>query len=255
MSNFKEYRSVKDFPDNAKAEKLTKQKLLTCYQDLRGTYKSLTQSRGQLVRRQEEAKGKIQILNQGIQEKEQNIQEQDKTIQQQEQNIQEQDKTIQQQEQNIQEQEQKLTKVSQQLDTAILSLNQKSEDLNQKQQELQMIQQEFKTISDALEKSNLKLKRTEQERNHIQNEINQLQAERRAVSAMIEDLNHTYQAVQKQEGLIGTVYRLNDIMRAVFKLLNTDIGELIKQQKQQIEQDQSLKENPRNLGRNLLDNK
>lgn len=211
MSDFKEYRSVSEFP--ADAEKLTQQELLTFYQDLRGTYKSLTQSRGQLVRRQREAKGKIQILNQDIQEK-----------------------------------EQKLTALSQQLDTTILSLNQKSEDLNQKQQELQV-------ISDALEKSDLKLQRTEQDRKKILTEINQLQAERQAISAMIADLNSTYQAVKKQEGFIGTVYRLNDIMRAVFKLLNTDIGELIKQQKRQIEQDQSLKENPRNLGRNLLDDK
>lgn len=67
MSDFKEYRSVTEFP--AKAETLSHEELIEHYYDLRTTYKSLTGSRGQLVRRQREAKEKIVILNQDIQEK------------------------------------------------------------------------------------------------------------------------------------------------------------------------------------------
>jgi hypothetical protein len=56
MADFKEYRSVTEFPANA--ENLTQQELIENYEDLRETYKSLTSSRGQLVRRQREAKEK-----------------------------------------------------------------------------------------------------------------------------------------------------------------------------------------------------
>lgn len=67
MAEFKEYRSVTEFP--AQVENLTYEELIANYYDLRKTYRSLTGSRGQLVRRQREAKNKIVVLNKDIQEK------------------------------------------------------------------------------------------------------------------------------------------------------------------------------------------
>ena len=67
MAEFKEYRSVTEFPEQV--ENLTYEELISNYYDLRNTYGSLTRSRGQLVRRQREAKSKIVVLNQEIQEK------------------------------------------------------------------------------------------------------------------------------------------------------------------------------------------
>lgn len=67
MPEFKEYRSVTEFP--GQVEDLTYEELISNYYDLRNTYGSLTRSRGQLVRRQREAKNKIVVLNKDIQEK------------------------------------------------------------------------------------------------------------------------------------------------------------------------------------------
>lgn len=64
-AGYKDYRSVTEFA--AHPEQLSREALEATYLDLRSTYKSLVLSRGQLVRRQTEAKAKIADLNQSSQ--------------------------------------------------------------------------------------------------------------------------------------------------------------------------------------------
>jgi chromosome segregation ATPase len=54
MADYKEYKSVTDFPLHT--EKLNRDQLEASYKELRESYRSLTISRGQLVRRQTESK-------------------------------------------------------------------------------------------------------------------------------------------------------------------------------------------------------
>ncbi|MGF1492200.1 MAG: hypothetical protein ACFBSC_07075 [Microcoleaceae cyanobacterium] len=63
-TGFKEYRSVTEFPKHL--QKLSREDLEVHYQDLRESYRSLSISRGQLVRRQSEAKGKLTDLSQSL---------------------------------------------------------------------------------------------------------------------------------------------------------------------------------------------
>jgi chromosome segregation ATPase len=64
MAGYKDYKSVTEFPLHT--EKLERQELETAYQELRDSYRSLVLSRGQLVRRQTEAKGNLTIMNQKL---------------------------------------------------------------------------------------------------------------------------------------------------------------------------------------------
>ena len=61
---FKEYRSVGDFPLHTQT--LTRDELEASYQDIRQEYKRLSISRGQLVRRQTEAKTKVKTLKHSL---------------------------------------------------------------------------------------------------------------------------------------------------------------------------------------------
>lgn len=61
MADFKEYRSVSEFPKNP--SELSREDLESAYQDLRSTYKNLNQSRAQLVRRQQETKEKVAAIS------------------------------------------------------------------------------------------------------------------------------------------------------------------------------------------------
>lgn len=72
MADFKEYRSVTEFPRHT--EKLSREELEAAYQDLRSTYRNLGISRGQLVRRQTEAKERIMGMNRDLQHLKQTLQ-------------------------------------------------------------------------------------------------------------------------------------------------------------------------------------
>ncbi|WP_413166375.1 hypothetical protein ACL6C3_06635 [Capilliphycus salinus ALCB114379] len=197
MSDFKEYRSVTEFP--AKVENLTYEELIANYYDLRNTYRSLTGSRGQLVRRQREAKEKIVILNQEIQEKIQQLE------------------TLDREKQEIER-----------------ILERRNFELQQKDIQKQELQQELNTITA---------------------EITDLKEERQAITKMIHNLKNSYDEVQGTNGIMGTFERLQNIMRAVKIFFTTDIGELIKQQKSEINSNPDNQENYRTNGKNLLDKK
>lgn len=64
MTNFKEYKSVTEFPLHL--EKLSREEVESAYQDLRNTYKNLNYSRVQLVRRQTEAKTNIVAMQKNL---------------------------------------------------------------------------------------------------------------------------------------------------------------------------------------------
>lgn len=64
MAGYKEYRSVTEFPLHV--EKLDREELEVAYQDLRDSYRSLVLSRGQLVRRQTEAKNNLVAIDQKL---------------------------------------------------------------------------------------------------------------------------------------------------------------------------------------------
>lgn len=64
MANYKEYRSVSEFPLHI--DQLSREQLEAAYQDIRDSYKSLVLSRGQLVRRQTEAKNSLTTINQSL---------------------------------------------------------------------------------------------------------------------------------------------------------------------------------------------
>ncbi|MBP0004297.1 MAG: hypothetical protein J7642_11365 [Cyanobacteria bacterium SBC] len=66
MAGYKDYRSVSEFP--SRVQKLDREELESQYFDLRREYKSLTISRGQLVRRQTEAKEKLHTLHVNLQQ-------------------------------------------------------------------------------------------------------------------------------------------------------------------------------------------
>ncbi|MEA5496506.1 hypothetical protein VB834_12150 [Limnoraphis robusta Tam1] len=197
MPEFKEYRSVSEFP--AKAENLTYEELIANYYDLRNTYRSLTSSRGQLVRRQREAKEKIVVLNQDIREKIKQLE------------------TLEQEKQEIER-----------------ILERRNFELQQKDIQKQELKQELNTITA---------------------EIIYLKEERQAISNMIQNLKNTYDDVQGTNGILGTFERLQNIMRAVKIFFTTDIGELIKQQKAEINSNPDSQENSRTIGKNLLDKK
>jgi chromosome segregation ATPase len=57
---FKEYKSVSEFP--LQTQELTREELEQAYQEIRKEYRNLSTSRGQLVRRQTEAKVKVREL-------------------------------------------------------------------------------------------------------------------------------------------------------------------------------------------------
>jgi chromosome segregation ATPase len=141
-----------------------------------------------------------------------------------------------------------LTTASEKLQTAIVSLEQKDQELLQRQEEIN-------SVSLALEKSKQSLAKIEKDKRIIQSEINKLKSERQVVAALVRNLNSEYKAVQNEAGLLGTVHRLRRIMSAVTTFLSTDITELVKQQKREIEADENLKENSRNIGKKLLDDK
>ena len=61
MAGYKEYRSVSEFPLHV--EQLDREQLETVYKDIRNSYKSLVTSRGQLVRRQTEAKENLTAIS------------------------------------------------------------------------------------------------------------------------------------------------------------------------------------------------
>ncbi len=65
MAEYKDYRSVTEFPLHP--DELKREELETSYKELRDSYKSLTISRGQLVRRQTEAKQNLVSMNQKLQ--------------------------------------------------------------------------------------------------------------------------------------------------------------------------------------------
>lgn len=62
--SFKEYRSVSEFPLHT--QNLTRDELEQVYQTIRQEYKNLSTSRGQLVRRQTEAKAKVRELKSSL---------------------------------------------------------------------------------------------------------------------------------------------------------------------------------------------
>jgi len=64
MAKHKEYKSVSEFPLHT--EKLSREELEAHYQNIRNTYRSLTISRGQLFRRQNEAKANLITLQQKL---------------------------------------------------------------------------------------------------------------------------------------------------------------------------------------------
>ncbi len=61
---FKEYRKVTDFPNNTQS--LTREELEAAYQNIRQEYRNLSSSRSQLIRRQTEAKVKVQDLRKNL---------------------------------------------------------------------------------------------------------------------------------------------------------------------------------------------
>jgi len=61
---FREYRKVTDFPYNT--QRLTREELEAAYQNIRREYRNLSLSRSQLVRRQSEAKIKVQDLRKSL---------------------------------------------------------------------------------------------------------------------------------------------------------------------------------------------
>ncbi|MEB3230007.1 MAG: hypothetical protein VKJ64_03285 [Leptolyngbyaceae bacterium] len=65
-SEYKEYRSASEFPLHT--DGLSREEMESAYHDLRNTYKSLVLSRGQLVRRQQEAKSNLQYMSQSLME-------------------------------------------------------------------------------------------------------------------------------------------------------------------------------------------
>ncbi len=138
-----------------------------------------------------------------------------------------------------QKEEPKLTTLSQKIDQTLLNLTQKYQELEQKQEELRI-------LANALSTKRLKLNLTEADQKNMQDDINQLEAERQVILAMIADLDSTYQAVKNKEGLLGTVYRKHNLMRAIFQILTADMNELIRQQKIKIERDQDRRINSPN---------
>lgn len=64
MAVYKEYKPVTEFPLHT--EKLNREQLETAYKEIRDSYRSLSNSRGQLVRRQREAKDNIVSFNQKL---------------------------------------------------------------------------------------------------------------------------------------------------------------------------------------------
>ncbi len=197
MPEFKEYRSVSEFP--AKAENLSYEELIANYYDLRDTYISLTRSRGQLVRRQTEAKQKIVVLNQEIQET---------------------------------------------------------------TQQLEILEKEKQAVEGILERRNFELQQKDIQKQELQQELNtittdiiSLKEERQAITNMIHNLKNTYDEVQGTNGILGTLERLQKIMRSVRVFFTTDISELIRQQNSEINSNPENQENPRTIGQDLLDNK
>ncbi|MFB2833690.1 hypothetical protein [Floridanema evergladense] len=64
MPNYKEYKSVSEFPLHI--QNLSREELEKAYQEIRTTYRSLTNSRAQLVRRQSEAKTNLVKLQNNL---------------------------------------------------------------------------------------------------------------------------------------------------------------------------------------------
>lgn len=62
--SFKEYKSVSEFPLHT--QDITREELEQAYQEIRKEYKNLATSRGQLVRRQSEAKVKVRNLKKSL---------------------------------------------------------------------------------------------------------------------------------------------------------------------------------------------
>ena len=135
-----------------------------------------------------------------------------------------------------QKEEPKLTTLSQKIEQTLLNLSQKSQELEQKQEEVRI-------LSNALSTQRLTLNLTEADQKNMQDDINQLEAERQVILAMIADLDSTYQAVKNKQGIIGKVYRKNNLMRAIFQILNADMNELVRRQKIKIERDQNRRVN------------
>ncbi|MGB3239240.1 MAG: hypothetical protein WBB29_13155 [Geitlerinemataceae cyanobacterium] len=62
--SFKEYKSVSEFPLHT--QDITREELEQAYQEIRKEYRNLSTSRGQLVRRQSEAKVKVRNLKKSL---------------------------------------------------------------------------------------------------------------------------------------------------------------------------------------------
>lgn len=190
-SGYKEYRSVSEFPKHTQS--LNREQLETCYQELRGEYRSLVQSRGQLVRRQIEAKGK-------------------------------------------------LAKVSTNLQEALKSLD----NLSQERERLQ------KSLVHSMNTQGL----LQTERQELNNQVAGLRQKLVVTQTLIKDFEAVYSEVNGQDGILSIGQRFFRLIEAARRLLNTDVNALLMKRADPLEPDpdeEFKNESQANRGRRALD--
>jgi chromosome segregation ATPase len=188
MTGYKEYRSVTEFPLHV--EKLNRDDLEAVYQELRNSYRSLVLSRGQLVRRQTEAKAKLSDINQ--------------------------------------------------------SFKQLSATFEKVQHEKVQLQ---KALSHSVEVQ----KQLEGWGNDLAKQVIDLNRQMDATTQLLGEFEAVYEEVQEDKGILTLFQRLQRLLKAAHKLLNTDIKELVSAKRLSPEKEEWTKETPANINRSLLD--
>lgn len=166
QSGYKAYRSVTEFPLHL--DKLDRSGLEEHYLDLRSTYGSLTKSRGQLVRRQTEAKAKVAELQKSLK----------------------------------------------QLNAAIARA-----------------QEEKQTLQASLAHNEKARRQIQNWGNNLAEELDDVNAKMAATTQVLGEFEEVYEQLQGDQGVLSIGKRFALLMRAVRKLLTTDINELIQQQR------------------------
>ncbi|MBD2120686.1 hypothetical protein [Trichocoleus sp. FACHB-262] len=186
MANYKEYRSVSEFPLHT--AQLNREQIETAYQDIRNSYKSLVASRGQLVRRQTEAKNSLTTINQ--------------------------------------------------------SLKQLSVTLEKVQKEKQQLQQALTHSLDVR-------KQLESWGDELTEQVDDLTLQMSATTKLLEDFESIYEEVKEDNGVFSFWQRLNRLLTAAQRLLNTDIKTLTVKKASPEPMEDWTKETPANINRAL----
>lgn len=190
MAKHKEYKSVTEYPLHT--ENLSREELEAHYQNLRNTYRSLTNSRGQLVRRQNEAKANLITLEQNLK----------------------------------------------QTRTRLENVNAEREKLQKALAHSVEAQKQLKDWGDSLNQ-----------------EVKGLQEQLNATTQLIEDFESVYDEVSNDKGPLSAVRRLQLLLKAAHRLLNTDIKDLMLKKVPPQQPESWTEETPGSIGRALLDDK